>query len=68
MLTVKLPRRTKHTKQELDCGVKPKVSCTRQTSLLQGTKSKFNKDFKWIILDKNSGTNHMGKYIESLSF
>ena len=48
--------------------VKPKVSCTRQTSLLQRTKTKFNKHFKWIILDKNSGTNHMGKYIESLSF
>ena len=32
------------------------------------TKTKFNKYLKWIILDKNSGTNHMGKYIESLSF
>ena len=48
--------------------VKLKVSCTPQTSLLQRTKTKFNKHFKWIILVKNSGTNHVGKYIESLSF
>ena len=48
--------------------VKLKVSCTSQTSLLQRTKTKFNKHFKWITLDKNSGTNHVGKYIESLSF
>ena len=45
--------------------VKLMVSCTPQTSLLQRTKTKFN---KWIIPDKNSGTNHAGKYIESLSF
>ena len=47
--------------------VKLKVSCTPQTSLLQRTKTKFNKHFKWIILDENSGTNHVEKYIESLS-
>ena len=45
--------------------VKLMVSCTPQTSLLQRTKTKFN---KWIIPDKNLGTNHAGKYIESLSF
>ena len=48
--------------------VKLKVSCTPQTSLLQRTKTKFNKHFKRMILDKNSGTNYVGKYIESLSF
>ena len=48
--------------------VKLKVSCTPQTSLLQRTKTKFTKHFKWIILDKNAGTNHVGNYIESLSF
>ena len=45
--------------------VKLMVSCTPQTSLLQRNKTKFN---KWIIPDKNSGTNHAGKYIDSLSF
>ena len=27
-----------------------------------------NQNFKWITLDKNLGTNHVRKYIESLSF
>ena len=46
--------------------VKLKVSCTPQTSLLQRTKTKLNKHFKWMIPDKNSGTNRVGKYIESI--